>query len=315
MTVKITICLCLLAFLALIVAGCDGDGSLDINVTLDELWPSEDGRAWTYDLRSTVSATQLDAALTSSEDLPTIHKMRALMSSFAHTETPTNYDSVMRTSFEGDITTDSGVTGQHLTEIFLEPGKDAAVTRDFSRGILPMLWQARPDLRDRLPAPDKSNGMFGPYGVTGYCWEKTDERICGYGDLSTNISWLYLQSPLRLGATFDLQLVPEIVDDIWLHGLVVRQLNWIQGDITYKRAVEVFTLIDMGLTDMVDDTGEIIGTHHPFACYVTIFAPGVGPVYTHEWRALNISTAYDPVGIPTLVDIEAVLTGTVVPED
>lgn len=306
--------LALSALAILIAAGCsdedDDDGML--NATLDELWPSEDGRWWQYDLRIAFSETGMDSLISPDDPLPSPARMRRIISSLDPGEELEAHDRELRTSFAGEIVTDSGASGQHLVDDFTD---DPAARNDgHGDPFLPLLWRARPDLRDRLPVADKIHDSTVPYGVTGYCWEKTEDHIGGYGDLNTQLSWLYLKTPLKRGATFSLQLVPDLADDIWLHGLIVGQGTWTIGDVSYERAVEVFALIDMGIVIYTSDDGQQGEAGRSYMCYRTIFAPNVGPVYCREWSYLQ----HDPVlqdDEPGLLDVEAVLVDSGVPED
>jgi hypothetical protein len=313
MITRIPTALCLLALLALIVTGCSDDVTTEIDATLDELWPNEDGLAWTYEMHATFSDTQVDIGPAPDGLFATLMHLRRQVADFAHTGDTGTHEYILNTAFAGEVTTASGATGQRLIDTVFDVEKGAAVPFDRDDAFLSLLWEARPDLRDRLPAPAKTEEVDAPMGITGYCWEKTGAHICGYGDLSQDISWYYLKAPLEAGAVFSLQLVPAIADDIWLHGLVVRQMTWTQGIVSYPRAVEVFTLIDLGEQTLTDETGEIIGTYHPYMAYTTVFASGVGPVYTHEWKAFATDSLVQPVWSPTLVETEAVLIGRDLP--
>lgn len=305
MTSRLTIRM--LALLILVLAGCGDDGDRTIDATLDELWPDADGLAWTYDVSVTTSESSLGLLSDPEDSLPSIRRLYSIFDGFAHTGRTTTAQDELTTRFDGQVTTTSGVTGRHLVSTWANPIDSAPAS------FLALLRRARPDLRNRLPAPDKLSERDQPYGVTGYCWEKTETQIRGYGDASVDVSWLYLAAPLAVGATFDLQLVPYLADDIWLHGMIVRQLTWTQSGTSYPRAVEVFTVVDFGVQEITNAEGLVMGRHHSFLCYRTIFAPGVGPVYTHEWRSMaGDEVLADPE--PATMEIETVLTATAEPE-
>ncbi len=295
-----------LTLLLCALAGC-GDDDKSFDATLDELWPDEDGRSWVYEVLVTTSEEPQDILEDPTDPLPPIREIYTLFQDFAHAgETDVETD-VLTTAFDGEVTTDSGVTGRNLTSGYAGSIKSAADP------LLALLHRHRPDLRDRLPSTAKLDDAHNPYGITGYCWEMSDTQIRGYGDIGTDPSWIYVDTPLKAGALFELQLVPTIAPDIWLYGLVVRQLSWTQGEETYPRAVEVFTVVDMGVQTITDEHGVVLGERHPFLCYNTVFAPGVGPVYTHEWRMLvSDGLLHEPQ--PGTIEIEAVLTDHLVPE-
>lgn len=288
MTAKSLAGILLFIILVLTLAGCDGDGSNAIDATLADLWPNEDGRQWIYDLRYSASTVPLDVSLTSVDSLPPISQMYEIMLSVDPPEPSSTHSAVLRNRFEGEVTTASGVTGQRLVCRF-----DSDERSGSGRSL------ALADV---------------PLGITGRCWVMTDDRIVGYEDESSDPHWLYLKTPLEVGAVFDQRIWPGNQDESYIQGQYVRSLNWRQGGHVYSGAVEVFTLIDMGLSSLEDDDGEPSGTHRSFICDRTIFAPGVGPVYCREWWAMMIRTAYDPIGHPLLIEYEAVLVETAIPE-
>jgi len=311
-TAKTVPSLLIIALIVCLVAGCDDDSPQVFDTTIDELWPNDNGRWWEYDLHIAESDTDLGDLKDPDIPLPSVQQMSRLVVDLAHDGSPTSEDYLLRTSFAGTRTTMSGATGQALVEEFEDVGskKTDARTAD---PILDLIWSMRPDLRSRLPEPDKvGSGDRGPAGLTGYCWTKTETYIGGYGDLNADLSWLYLKAPLRASATFTMQLVPDIADNIWLHGLIERQLTWTQGETAYPRAVEVFLLIDLGAQIATDDQGNTMQLDRSWVCSRTVYAPGVGPVYTHEWRSTaGDSVLQDPIGY---LELEAVLVDTGVPE-
>ena len=304
--------LLIIVLIVCLVAGCDDDSPQAFDATIDELWPNEDGRWWEYDLHVAESETDLGDLKDPDIPLPSVQQMSQLVADLAHDGQPTSEDYLLRTSFSGMLTTSSGATGQALVEE-LEDVESNKASICSANPIQDLIWSMRPDLRERLPEPAKvGSGDNNPYGLTGYCWTKTETYIGGYGDLNADLSWLYLKAPLRTGSTFTMQLVPDIADNIWLHGLIERQLAWTQGETTYPRVVEIFLLIDLGVQVMTDDQGNATEMERSWACSRTVYAPGVGPVYTREWRSTaGDSVLQDPAGY---LEIEAALVDTGVSE-
>ena len=63
---------------------------------------------------------------------------------------------------------------------------------------------------------------------------------------------------------------------------------------------------------MTDDQGNATEMERSWACSRTVYAPGVGPVYTREWRSTaGDSVLQDPAGY---LEIEAALVDTGVSE-
>ena len=308
-----TLALAALAILPL--AGCSDDETGDPGdtaATLDELWPNEDGRWWRYDLRITHSETLFESLTDPDTPLPSLAELRGLMADFAHDAPTETHDRELDAAFDGDTVTQSGASGQYFT-VTNTAALDKPTGKRSGNALLSLLRQARPDLRDRLPAPDKDYEDKVPFSLSETCWEKTESYIGGYGDLDTELSWLFLKTPLTAGAGFTMQLVPQLADDIWLHAEIVGRIDWAQGGTDHPRALEVFTLIDMGVQMVLGEDGTPLGEQRTFMCYRTIYAPGVGPVYVHEWRMMKSESILQDED-SGLIELEAVLVDTGLPE-
>ncbi len=92
-------------------------------------------------------------------------------------------------------------------------------------------------------------------------------------------TWTYLTSDLTPGATFVQQLIPEIVDDVFLYGAVGAvgvSVTTLAG--TFDDAVRVDYLIDLGVNGSMDEWGNLIGESHGEIRGHVHYVPGVGPV-------------------------------------
>ena len=81
------------------------------------------------------------------------------------------------------------------------------------------------------------------------------------------------------GSTFTHQLIPELADDIFLHGTVVAiDATVVTEHATYSNAVKVEYVIDFGVSTRTDESGNVLATHHSERNGHVHFVPGVGPV-------------------------------------
>ena len=225
--------------------------------------------------------------------------------------------------FDGEITTDSGVTGQNLVAEAFLPDKAESV---IGGGLLARIAEARPDLRAAIeerygvlpadPAKDDPFEVIVPFFLGDGCWERTEDAIIGYGDLDPDPSWVYLHEPLTAGSTVTHQLVPAITDDIWLYVHHRGRRTTAVDGVTYVDAREILSVVDLGEMTEVDEQGNPIGTFHPYMVAVVTYVPTIGPVGTAELSVMRIRTAYDPDGYDMQRVIAADLTdhGNVPPE-
>ncbi len=305
--------------------GC-GPGECPPSANLDNLWPNDDGREWQFDLVQ-LWWVELDRSIceilhVSRDDVPTIPSLDEVEDMLRKHAVPDGFESAEGTyymKFDGDSTTQSGVTAQALKDLVVMAGgggvlKAPTVT---SHAFLLRLAVARPDLLGRimtalggtssldpfllkqledLSRPGSCGGgvdarlaeqiVTYPILIHGGAWEKTDEYIGTYGDIDTLLAYKFLEADLSPGHEFTHQLVPSLVDDVFLHCRVLpRTPVWVDGR-PYPNAVECLYVIDYGISSF----WPIPGGGDPSYCrlydYGTVtYAPEVGPIYSYD-RAL-----------------------------
>ena len=285
-----------------LVAGCDGDGP-SFRATLDNLWPNADGDAWTFELAMSAREGAGLVIYSSPSEVPPLpppDELAAWLDGGPAGAPDDTGSGVMRLRFDGQVTTESGVTAQNLAEEYFAPIDGVLVRR--AAGAFPAflraLAAARPDLRAKLralpggppaptAAPAANSAYFDePLFLHGYAWEKTEDHIANYGDLNDEISWLYLTRGLDEGDGFDLQLVPDLADDIYLHGWIRERREIAVETGTYDDCVECLYAVDYGITALVAEEGEAMGFCRPLSVGLIVYAAGVGPVYSRERHAI-----------------------------
>jgi hypothetical protein len=283
---------------ALLMVGCDDDDPTcpepegTPTPTLANIWPHADGTSWLYDL--TVASYEPYPALEDTVPLPSMDELYALLAAPVTEDLLNHEEGLYRLQFDGEITTDTGITGQDLVETYYAPldglnGADKGA--EAADPLLSFLYQTRPDLRDNIIAHvgpekeflDESGTIFF---LSAYVFSAEESGIYGYGDVTTGPAWTYLEGDLEPGSSWSLQLVPGVADDIWLYGQVRSVGDWTEGDRTWNNAVECFYLVDLGLQAQTTEGGDLLGVYQSYMIGVTVFVPGVGPVACHERHVL-----------------------------
>jgi hypothetical protein len=314
--------------LALSLAGCLDDDDCECPAcpevtgppepTLDNIWPHADGTGWLYDL--TVREYTTAGYGDDPPPLPTWAQIDSLLNEPAGVDLVSEDAGLYGLRFDGDLVTDTGVTGQDLVEtiyadVWSEEGKAAAAPRPDPVALL--VARARPDLRAALAArlgvdeaallaalADKElTDMGSLYFLGAYAFAAEDDGYYGYGDLNTSHAWTYLEGPLEPGTTWSLQLVPDIADDIWLHGHVWSVEDMTVGGRAVDNAVAALYLVDLGLQTVTDEQGNIVGEFQAYMYGRTVFVPEVGPVACTERRLIGPDSILLP-GDPVWLEAE-----------
>lgn len=291
--------LCVAALATLGFPGCPdatgpGGGVDSSRLTMSNCWPNDDGRFWEYDARSCALAVEPMDELPEGETAPaiTLADARRLLAEPVTREQPNPDEYPVRFQFEGQLTTQSGVTGQNLDVRVPVRAASMRAASPAERGdpFLARLAAARPDLRARIAAltatPADAEGMsWLPLFIHGYAWVKGPAWIGTYGDVDTLPAWKFLESNVRTGHTFRHQLVPSLASDVWLLASVERQVAvTVPGGAKVSNAIEVLYVVDYGVSVSVDAMGNILGSFRTFDYGKVVYAPGVGPVSDVERR-------------------------------
>jgi hypothetical protein len=292
------------ALLAVVAAGaiviaCDKDDPVvpaTPQPTLDNVWPSDDGRSWTYRMTARwwwddFFAWPPESALYDSAGLVPLVTLDDAESLLAANPQP---DSVLdvtvatyRLVFDGVGTTQSGASGQRLrSEVTAGPSTHTH-RKSAGRGVFwDRLMRARPDLqlnstaltgeRDILAMRGDEPLLLSPVEA----WVKNSHLIAHYGDVDTTLSWWYLTANLSPESEFSLQLVPSLADDVFLHMRVLRKFNASTEAGSFANAIECLYLIDYGVSEgVLSDPG---GFFRVFDYGTVIYAPTAGPIGSYE---------------------------------
>jgi hypothetical protein len=197
--------------------------------------------------------------------------------------------------FNGLITTQSGVTRQNLVETLISTAAGPARSPvGGPAAFLAQLYRARPDLRPLLRARLSSVSQLADTTHTyasnllhGYAWEKTARWIGTYGDVDTLLAWKFLTSALAPGSEFTHPLVPSLATDVWLHGRILDRQRVRTPAGTFENAVVCAYLIDFGMAELTDESGNFMGYTRMFNYGSVAYVNTVGPVACYERRMVT----------------------------
>ena len=247
--------------------------------TLDALWPSLDGLSWTY----AQHYEEFDA-------------------------TPEVVDNHVRLFFDGTTVAPNGIEAQYLRQELISGAPMVAIAAEsgVTDPFLQHLWIARPDLRQRIlakagvaPCPELGPPA-GAYTLLlngEFAYRKTADEIAAWRcNAADTRSWLWLVADLTTGHEFTLQLVPDLANDIFLHGTVagVEAVTVPAG--TFGGAMRIDYVIDYGVSACTDEFGNPLGTSRAETRGYVHYAPAVGPVKSYEEFIPNAEQTGNCVG-------------------
>ena len=233
------------------------------SVTMDQLWPNENGRSWRFDQRYQGFGV-----------------------------VPQLVDNQIRMIFEGPTVAPDGIDAQYLRQELISGAAAPALLADgVADPLLRDLWEARPDLRSKIrtsldgyacPAFAPPGGYATLMGGE-FAYLKTATEIAAWRcNLANTRAWRWLTSSLSIGSTFMLQLVPDLASNVFLHGTVAAVEPATVPAGTYPNCVRVDYVIDFGTTSCADEEGNVTGTSRAQKLGYVHYAPDVGPVQSFE---------------------------------
>ncbi len=283
----------------LLLAGCrDDDDCIDCppadlppEPTLANIWPHADGTQWVYDFDFNQYA---GPDLTDTPPpLPSLADLHAALQLPIPTDLIEADAGTYRLEFDGQVTTESGVTAQRLVGT-IESVRGGFRAVDSQRELLLSIARARPDCRDAvlarlgltLDALKSLDDARAPYFLGSYAFAFEDSGYFGYGDVSTHHSWVYLATDVAVGTEFSLQLLPEVFDDAWLYGRVWSVGERVVEGVAWDNVVECMYAVDLGVQEVMNEDGELIGRVRVHFYGTTLFVPEIGPIACDERHVL-----------------------------
>jgi hypothetical protein len=290
----------LLLAVTLALSACDDDstGPGTSVPTLENIWPNQDGRSWSFKWVRAGSETGPATLYSTPDEVPTIPSFDdayALLIAPDPPDLQTDIDGFFELEFAGNDTTASGATGQLLKETaFLESPEFGFMTLDPKQILLSHLHQRRPDLRSRIESILPKQGppqvlVTGPLLLHGGAFERTESHIGTYGDLDQDLAWKFLEADLSIGHEFSFPLVPSLASDVVLHAQVRNSLSTTIAGRSYRNCLEVLYVVDFGVAAYIPPTGGVSGYYRLFDVGTILYAPGLGPVQSEERNGISTS--------------------------
>ena len=221
--------------------------------TLESLWPNADGLRWDYEITVT-----------------------------SHFGAAENFTAPAMMQLAGTAETAGGTAQVLVAGHGLGPGVAAAPALD---PLLRAVWRARPDLRAAIAARYATPGLaevpppwYPVFLHPGYFMKGSTEIQMWLPEVN-HPTWTYLEDNLTSGATFTQQLIPEIADNVYLHGTVeaVDVTVTTQAG-SYDHAVRMGYVVDYGLSQGTDPDGNPVGSSRSETRGHVHYVPEVGPV-------------------------------------
>jgi len=302
----------LLLSVILSVVGCNNDtvGPTPVVPTIDNIWPHEDGRSWTYDFTQQSFDDPSLALFPDSASVPPPPDPADVDSILAALPAinPTTHHGIWRLKFDGQITTESGAQGQNLDESLFTELDGGLVNVVFTDHGPQRLLHAL--LRDRSQqAPRKMpSDVEPPILLFGYAFEQTPDHIGTYGDVDQDLAWKFLDDQLQVAHRFDFQLVPSLADNVFLHVLVAESMSVSTEVGEFSNALRVVYVVDNGIFRITDESGATSGYFRPLVFGEIVYVPQVGPVQSFERVILGPDFATGNLGL--VIDRFCNLIGT-----
>jgi hypothetical protein len=224
--------------------------------SLESLWPNLDGARWDYRITA-VSAFDPEGNFT--KDDAVLH-------------------------FAGTVETPGG-TAQRLEGHHGLGTPSAAASK--AANLPPLLrtvWRARPDLRAAITAHGSEiasdEDTWWPLLLHTGPFFENPTNIEMWQLIWSHPTWTYLTDDLQVGSSFTQQLIPEIADDVFLHGRVESidaTVTTVSG--TLSHAVRIEYRVDYGWAEPPPDTGVPAGARYHSETRGSVdYVPGIGPV-------------------------------------
>jgi hypothetical protein len=222
--------------------------------TLESLWPNGDGLRWDYEF--------------------------AMTSHFGAEE---NFTAPAMMQLLGTAETAGGTAQILIAEHGQGPG---AIATPALEPLLRAVWRARPDLRTAILARYGSSAVtevpppWYPLFLHPGCFMKDPTKIQMWRPDWNQPAWTYLEDNLTPGATFTQQLVPELADDVYLHGTVEAvDVTVTTQARTYEHAVRMGYVIDYGWGEEPNPDGDPVSFLFRTESRGHVhYVPDVGPV-------------------------------------
>ena len=228
---------------------------IGITPTLDNLWPTDDGRGWSYAVVERRWEPE-EFVFSDSSAVPPPPDLPTLLEWLGTPRYPATFDEYSHSyslTFAGVGTTESGAIGQLLES-----------------------------QSDRDHGHDQVGAAITPFLLHDGIWRKTTEWMGRFSDLTDVLTWKVLVSDLSPGVSFNHPTLGSAV----LRGWILEEIDAITPVGTFPGSLRCVYLMYTPPTG-----GSTVfhpeGWRRHFYLGEIIFAPTVGPVYAYERHAAS----------------------------
>lgn len=230
-------------------------------VEMSALWPNDDGLRWEY-VQTYETAPWAGGDMVENQAIFT---------------------------FNGDDVVPGGVEVQNLEVEVIGSGGPVRFGPS-ANSILRAAWTARPSLRESISSL-LQNGSSANQPPPGFfqtflheaAYKKTDGEIADWDrNVEETRAWLWLVSDLTIGSEFQLQLIPHVTDNVWLHGTMAA---WEDVEVpagVFEGCLRVDYRIEWGESICTDEMGNPTGAFTAEMIGFVHYAPDVGPIQSYE---------------------------------
>jgi hypothetical protein len=222
--------------------------------SLESYWPHTDGSTWVYG------------------------RVEILWPAFA--AAPRRADTQVTFQLQGSRDLPGGVRVQSL----LVDAAGGSLYSDAAPACVRQLALARPDLAARLGASRRTptSASSGLVIHDAALIRIAADELAAYREESGSRGWLYLPATPVAGRTFQLQLIPDIADSVFLYGTVVGTSDISTPGASFSGSLRVRYVVDYGWGDITDENGVRLGRARARTRGDMFYAPEVGPVLARE---------------------------------
>lgn len=277
----------------LLLPGCNGSLSPSDTAPpprMSNIWPHEDGMQWNFTITFSQYAGLPPAS--TPPDLPSFEDLYADLSAPVAQDLLETDTGAYSLRLDGDVMTAAGVTAQNLVGVIDAGAGKSRATPTGARQVMDALARV---------APGKSLAdTRGPSFLATLAFAFEDSGYYGYGDLSRDHSWIQLEGDLSVGSEFAIQLVPMMVDGVWLRGRVWSIRDRVVGGRRWENVLECMYVVDLGTQAVTDDLGAIVGYSRGYWYGTVLYAPTVGPIACderHVWGPYDSISGPQPGGM------------------
>ena len=288
----VVLAVCAIIFLELAGCGSDSCGPADCHceITLENVWPNDDGRSWEYEFTWRVWDDTCEV-YENEDDVPpapSLDEIESLMRTHPTGPNVTARIGTYTIAFRGDSTSMSGVTAQRLREAsdFPDGTHEHAGTLSSVRRLL--TGHSFDDIAVHGTANGDGPALLTdpilpvyPLLIHGGVWEKTDDYIGTYGDIDTLLAWKFLGAGLCRGSEFTFRLIPSVEGERYLHCRILGRTGVETEMGVFENGLHCLYLVDLGIAQ-VGLGGGPTGWRRQIVYGEAVYVPDVGPVYAYE---------------------------------